>query len=82
MRVGFKIQVSNELKEDKKLLAELVGTEYRRQNKALIRKSIRVMSWDLRSGYDGDDFMQNMTTMLFTGKGYKIPRIIKKMLLK
>lgn len=82
MKVGFRIQVSNDLKDDKPLLAEAIGAEYRRQNRALIRRSIRVLGWDLKTGYDGDDFMRNMTTMLFTGKGYKISRIIKKHLLK
>lgn len=43
-----------------------------------IKKSIRVLKWDKRSGYDGDDFMRNMFTIAYTGKGYRIPRIIKR----
>lgn len=79
MRVGFNIkaagQINNDIDQFKPLLRDMF---IKQQNRLAIKKSIRVLKWEKRSGYDGDDFMHNMFTVAFTGKGYRISRIIKR----
>lgn len=80
MRVGFNIKVSGEIAEyDLEASNKIIKDMYRKQrNHLAIKKSIRVLSWNQRSGYDGDDFIKNMFTVHYFGKGYRISRIIKR----
>lgn len=79
MRVGFNIKVSGELQNDTKAVTEITrGILIKQQNHLAIKKSTRVLKWDIKVGYDGDDIVRNLVTVLFTGKGYRIPRIIKR----
>lgn len=80
MKVGFNIKAAGEINNDidqfKPLLRDIF---IKQQNHIAIKKSIRVLKWEKRVGYDGDDFMRNMFTIAYTGKGYRIPRIIKRL---
>lgn len=79
MKVGFNIKVSAEIQSNVKELTAMTRDIFiKQQNRLAIKKSIRVLSWEMKSGYDGDDFMRNMVTVVFSGKGYRIPRIIKR----
>lgn len=79
MRVGFNIKVAAEMLdniEDVNALVKDISTKNKKH--LAVKKSIRVLNWNQRSGYDGDDFMYNVFTIVYTGKGYRIPRIIKR----
>lgn len=79
MRVGFNIKVSGELQNDTKAVTEMTRSVFiKQQNHLAFKKSMRVLKWDIKVGYDGDDIVRNLVTVLFTGKGYRIPRIIKR----
>lgn len=79
MRVGFNIKVSGELQNDTESVTEITrGILIKQQNHLAIKKSTRVLKWDIKVGYDGDDVVRNLVTVLFIGKGYRIPRIIKR----
>lgn len=75
MRVGFNIKVSGEIQDDTDAVTEMTRSIFiKQQNHLALKKSMRVLKWDIKIGYDGDDIV----TVLFTGKGYRIPRIIKR----
>jgi hypothetical protein len=78
MRVGFNIKVSGEIQHDVAIVTEMTRGIFVKQQKHLaFKKSMRVLKWDIKIGYDGDDVVRNLVTVLFTGKGYRISRIIK-----
>lgn len=80
MRVGFNVKVLAERQSDIDALKAMTQDIFiKQQNNLALKKSIRVLSWNIKSGYDGDDFVKNMITIVFTGKGYRIPRIIKRL---
>lgn len=80
MKVGFNIKVAGEMLDKIEEVKVLVNDISIKNKKHLaIKKSIRVLKWDQRSGYDGDDFMRNVFTIVYTGKGYRIPRIVKRL---
>jgi hypothetical protein len=82
-KAGILLQYSQELADAKLDFDKVILKDFEREKRKLInRDSIRVLKWDKRAGYNGDDFMQNMFSVLFTGQCYKIPRIVKKLLLK
>jgi hypothetical protein len=79
MRVGFNIKVSAEVQSDVKALTEITRDIFiKQQNHLAVKKSTRVLKWDIRIWHDGDDVVRNLITALFTGKGYRISRIIKR----
>lgn len=83
MRVGFSFKGTNDLQQDVEAMTCLIKDAAKKNIIRLLKKkSIRVLKWNMQTGLHGDDFIQNTFTVLFTGKGYKIPRIIKNMLLK
>lgn len=82
-KAGIHLQISQELIDPKNEGARLVsvikeGFEKERR-RLLIKKSIRVLNWTMKHGHNGDDFVRNMYTVVFTGKGYKVPRIVKRL---
>ena len=80
MRVGFNIKVSGEMADNTELAKDTIKDMFIKQrNHFVINKSIRVLNWNQRSGYDGDDIIKNMFTVHYSGKGYRIPRIIKRL---
>lgn len=82
-KAGIILQYSQEQLNALDELDKIIQDDFDRERLKLIKKkSIRVLKWDRRAGYNGDDFMQNMFSVLFQGRSYKIPRIIKKLLLK
>ena len=83
MKVGFHIQVSESLLEDREVLSNILREQSTSEIHRLIkRKSIKVNTWRMQMGRISDDFIRSMVTFVFTGKAYKIPRIIKNRLLK
>jgi hypothetical protein len=82
-KAGVLLRYGQELLTEPEGFRQKVKNDFEREYRKLINKdSIRVLNWDRREGYNGDDFMQNMFSILYTGRCYKIPRIVKKMLLK
>jgi hypothetical protein len=82
-KAAIMLQYSQELLRDSPELDKVIKKDFEREKRKLIaRDSIRVLEWRTNQGYNADDFMQNMFSILFTGRCYKIPRIVKKLLLK
>jgi hypothetical protein len=82
-KAGILLRYSQELLTDIDEFKQRVVNDFKtEQRKLIIKDSIRVLTWDKREGYNGDDFMQNMISIVFQGRCYKIPRIVKKMILK
>jgi hypothetical protein len=91
MKSGLKaavlLQYSQELQEELQLLnktmndlTNLVRKGFETQKrKLLLKDSIRVLNWYMKRGHSADDFTQNMYSVVFTGKGYKVPRIVKRL---
>jgi hypothetical protein len=82
MKAGILLRYSPELLIVKEDLKQKIENDFKKeQRKLIIKDSIRVLKWDRREGYDADDFMLNMFSVVYTGRCYKIPRIVKKILL-
>jgi hypothetical protein len=82
-KAGILLQYSQELLSETEAFEQKVKTDFERERRKLIKKdSIRVLKWDRREGYNGDDFVQNMFSVVYTGRCYKIPLIVKRMILK
>jgi hypothetical protein len=82
MKAGILLQYSkefiNEIDDIRKGLNDhtsIIRKAFEKQKRdLLIKQSIRVLKWDMRSGQNGDDFVRNLYSVVFTGKGYKVPR--------
>jgi hypothetical protein len=82
-KAGILLQYSKQLADENPEFDKLVKNDFEREKRKLIqRDSIRVLNWEMRKGYNGDDFVQNMFSIVFQGRCYKIPRIVKKLILK
>lgn len=82
-KAGILIQYSQDLTKYEDEFKSRVKKDFEREKRKLIKKdSIRVFNWNMQSGYNQDDFVQNMFSVVYTGWAYKIPRIVKKLLLK
>jgi len=82
-KAGILLRYSQELLSEPEAFKQKVKTDFEREQRKLINKdSIRVLTWDRREGYNADDFVQNMFCVMYTGRCYKIPRIVKKLILK
>jgi hypothetical protein len=82
-KAGILMQYSQELTTDEVAFKSMLKKDFEREKRKLIKRdSIRVLYWNMRSGYNQDDFMLNMFSVVYTGWAYKIPRIVKKLLLK
>lgn len=82
-KAGILLQYSEDLINSANDLTTFIRKDFdRERRKLLIKDSIRVLKWTMRHGLNGDDFVSNLYSIIFTGKGYKVPRIVKKMLLK
>lgn len=82
-KAGILLQYSQELTANEEAFNSRIKKDFEREKRKLIKRdSIRVLNWNMRSGYNADDFMLNMFSVVFTGWAYKIPRIVKKLLLK
>lgn len=82
-KAGILLQYSQQLLNENKDFDKAIIKDFEREKRRLfMRDSIRVLKWDMRSGYNADDFAQNMFSVVYTGRCYKIPRIVKKLILK
>ena len=50
--------------------------------KQYLKKGIRLMHMKIRMGYDNEDIIKNLITIIVEWKPYKVPRFISKHLLK
>lgn len=53
-----------------------------REKLIYLKKGIRLMNPIIKSGYGGEDFINNSFTVVTTWTAYKIPRFLKNFLLK
>jgi hypothetical protein len=82
-KAGIIMQYSQELTADGEAFKSMIKKDFESEKRKLIKRdSLRVLYWNQRSGYNADDFMLNMFSVVYTGWAYKIPRIVKKLLLK
>lgn len=82
-KTAILLQYPEELIKSANDITDFIRKDFESQKrKLLVKDSIRVLKWCMTHGYNGDDFVQNLYSVVFTGKGYKVSRIIKKMLLK
>lgn len=82
-KAGILLQYSEDLIKSANDITAFIRNDFERQKrKLLIKDSIRVLKWNMRHGHNGDDFVRNLYSIVFTGKGYKVSRIVKKMLIK
>jgi hypothetical protein len=83
IKAGILMQYSQELTADEVAFKSMIKKDFEREKRTLIKRdSLRVLYWNMQSGYSEDDFMLNMFSVVYTGWAYKIPRIVKKLLLK
>jgi hypothetical protein len=83
IKAGILMRYSQELTEDEDAFKKIVINDFEREKRRLIKKdSIRVLNWNIQSGHTDDDYVLNMFSVVYTGWAYKIPRIVKKLLLK
>jgi hypothetical protein len=80
MRYGFWIKSHSDAEpaDAGKEAKNMVDGEAIRQ----LKKGIRLMNWRVRVGYDRDDFVKNMFTIICQADGVKIPRFVRNYLLK
>jgi hypothetical protein len=82
-KAGILIHVDRRLIDSTRDIVAIVRKDFESHKRnLLIKESVRVLKWNMQHGLNGDDFIKNMYSVVFTGKSYKVPRIIKKMLLK
>jgi hypothetical protein len=83
IKAGILMRYSQELTADEEAFKSMLKKDFQREKRRLIKRdSIRVLNWNMQSGYNADDFMLNMISVVYTGWAYKIPRIVKNLLLK
>jgi hypothetical protein len=82
-KAAILLQYSQQLLKDNPEFDKVIIKDFEREKRKLfMRDSIRVLEWRRSQGYNADDFVQNMFSVVYTGRCYKIPRIVKKLLLK
>jgi hypothetical protein len=83
MKAGILLQYSEDQIKLADDITHFVRKEFdKEKRKLLIKDSVRVLKWSMRHGHNGDDFINNLYSIVFTGRSYKVPRIVKNMLLK
>lgn len=83
MRYAFYFKLSSELIDDVPTFTACVKEKIADQNIKILRSSRRLMPpATMRMNLDGEDFTRCLTTVLITAQVYKIPRIVKKILLR
>jgi hypothetical protein len=83
IKAGILMRYSQELTADEEAFKSIVIRDFKKEKRKLIKRdSMRVLNWNMQSGYAEDDFVLNMFSVVYTGWAYKIPRIVKKLLLK
>lgn len=82
-KAAILLQYSQQILNENSEFGKVIIKDFEREKRKLfIRDSIRVLEWRMNQGYNADDFAQNMFSVLYTGRCYKISRIVKKLLLK
>jgi hypothetical protein len=87
MKAAIHLQYSQDLVDSIKesieatqKLHDLIKEGFNRERRRLLSKqSLKVLEWNMAHGYNGDDFVKNMYSIVFTGRAYKIPRIVKRL---
>jgi hypothetical protein len=82
MRMAFNTRISKEWLSDQEDLTAIVSNSFKLEKRRLLtRKSIRVFNLQFQLfEQDRDNIVRNLITCVFRFDGYKVPRIVKKLL--
>jgi hypothetical protein len=80
LKIAFDLRLVNIASDDVPKHWSVIEQAIKKNNADMLRKkSMRVLKWRVQYGYVADDIIQNTVTVVCSGWGFKVPRIIKSL---